>query len=399
MKNLLYLIFLMIFTTILAVYIINFNEKGTDITLNNQIKTDEIQNENLEESNFTYEYDEYLNGVFVTTVYNLDFPSSSNLSEQQLKNEIDEILDNIKEQKITDVFFQVRPCADAFYYSEIYPTSIYLTGNQDTVPEFDVLEYYTTGCHKRGLKIHAWINPYRITKSSDDVLSDTHIAVTNPELTVLHTDGNLYFDPALDEVTQLILDGVEEIITNYDIDGIHFDDYFYPSTTFDDAQSYEKYGDGRSLDDFRRDNITNFVQTTYNFIKITNPNVVFGISPSGIWANASDGGVEGGSNTSGTGSYFYSYADTKKWVEMEILDYIAPQIYWNIGFQSAEYEVLVDWWAEVCAGTNVELYICHANYKEADGTFETGEIDRQIEYNKTKSNVSGSIFFRYSHII
>ncbi|MFI3116039.1 MAG: family 10 glycosylhydrolase [Clostridia bacterium] len=340
---------------------------------------------------------EYLHGVFLATVYNLDFPSALNMSESSLKAEIDEILDNIQKAEITDVFFQVRPCADAFYYSEYFPTSVYLTGNQDIKPSFDVLEYYVQGCHDRGLKLHAWINPYRITKLESDVLSNTHIAVTNPELVVTHSDGSLYFDPGLPEARQLILDGIEEIIANYDVDGIHFDDYFYPSTTFADDASYAKYSNGMSLDDWRRDNVTTLVSDANDLIKSYSSDILFGISPIGIWGNYPE--FPEGSLTNGNSSYKVQYADTKKWVEMGILDYIAPQIYWKIGYEIAEYLTLVDWWDAVCDGTDVSLFICHANYREVSGAFEDGEIERQIEYNQTKDNVSGSIYFRYEHIL
>lgn len=337
--------------------------------------------------------EDYLHGVWVTTVYNLDFPSSPSLSEDKLKQELTVMLDDIEQRGLSDVFFQVRPQADAFYYSDIFNPSVYLTGNQDVQAPFDVLEYVTQMCHERNLKIHAWINPYRITKKETDVLSSTHIAVTNPELTVKHTDGNLYFNPALPQVEQLIKDGIEEIILNYDVDGIHFDDYFYPSKTFDDANAYNSLANGRSLDEFRRDSITSMISGVNDLIKEKAPDVLFGVSPVGIWANSSD--IALGSDTNGNGSYLSQYADTRGWVKDEIIDYIAPQIYWNIGFEIAEYKTLVDWWSDVAYGTNVKLYIGHANYKETDGSFKSGEIDNQVAYNKTKDNVDGSIYFRY----
>lgn len=391
MKNIANLIFLGLFTTAVTLGFIDVPQQE-DLPLDPSFSVTEQV-----DTSVNFEETEYLNGVFVTTVYNLDFPSTQSLSESQLKAEIDDILNNVQDAGLSDIFFQVRPCADAFYYSDIFPTSIYLTGNQNTTATFDVLEYYINGCHERGLSLHAWVNPYRITKSSSDVLSSSHIAVTNPELTVLHTDGNLYFDPALEQAQEVILSGIEEILVNYDVDGIHFDDYFYPSTTFNDADSFAKYGNGRSLDDFRRDNITDLIASVDALVEKISPDVSFGVSPSGIWANATD--ISGGSATNGTGSYENHYADTKKWVEMEIIDYIAPQIYWNFGFEVAEYQTLVDWWSNVCEDYDVDLYICHASYKEYDGTFEAGEIDRQVEYNQQIETVDGSIFFRYKHIL
>lgn len=339
---------------------------------------------------------EYLHGMYITTVYNLDYPSQTNLSEKQLKAEMDAMLDDTQNMGITDVFFQVRPQADAFYVSEIFPTSVYLTGNQDSPAPFDVLEYVTQGCHERGMKIHAWINPYRITKKETDILSSAHIAVTEPDRVVKHTDGNLYFDPALQQNQQLIIDSILEIIENYDVDGIHFDDYFYPDTDFDDSQSYALYGDGKSLGDFRRDNVTELVENTYNAVKSADETVQFGISPAGIWGNSSD--ISGGSETGGSQSYFRQYADTKKWVEYGIIDYIAPQIYWAFGHKLADFQTLCDWWDNVVAGTDVKLYIAHANYNEYSGVFDAGEIQKQLEYSMAKENVHGSLYFRYKLI-
>lgn len=407
MKNLVNLAILGVFTTAITIGLIDMPE---DTTLNvppiieqvlpfepledleNTEKDGILENDDVNES----EIFSYMHGVFVATVYNLDFPSTANLSESKLREEIDYIVNTSFENGITDLFFQVRPCADAFYDSEIFNTSVYLTGNQDKEPHFDVLQYYIDKCHEKGMKLHAWINPYRITKDKTDVLSDNHIAKTNPHLTVLHTDGNLYFDPGLQDARQLILDGIEEIIVNYDVDGIHFDDYFYPSTKFNDDESYSLYGNGRSLDDFRRDSVTSLISQTFDLVNNIKPDVLFGVSPIGIWANLSD--TPDGSDTNGNGSYIVQYADTKKWVEMEIIDYIAPQIYWNIGFENAEYITLVDWWSDVCKDYNVDLYICQANYKETSGVFTEGEIKRQLEYNMTKDNIKGSIYFRFEHI-
>ena len=383
MNNLLKLMFLSIFTIVITVFLVNSKQNDPNLHIS----------PNISDNKLPISTTDYMQGVWVSTVFNLDFPSSQNMSENDLKLEIKSILDDVKSREITDVFFQVRPQADAFYPSKIFETSVYLTGNQDSSPPFDILDFYIKECHARGIKLHAWINPYRITKSSNDVLSSDHIAVKQPNLTVNHTDGNLYFDPALEDVQQLILDGIEEIITNYDVDGIHFDDYFYPSSDFNDSDSFNKLGNGKTLDEFRRDNVTSLVEKVSILIDKKSPDILFSISPSGIWANKSD--MPDGSDTNGSGSYFKQYADTKKWVELELIDCIIPQIYWNIGFEIAEYKTLVDWWCDVVADTNVDLYIGHANYKEFDKTFESGEIDRQIEYNKTKSEVNGSVFFRY----
>lgn len=337
----------------------------------------------------------YLEGVWVTTVYNLDFPSQKALPEEAIKSEIVEMLDNLESKEITDVFFQVRPQADAFYNSSIFPPSMYLTGSQTTPASFDVLEYYIEQCHARDMRLHAWINPYRVKRQASDVLAPDHIAVLNPELVVQY-ENQLYFDPALPEVQEIILNGIAEIMDNYAVDGIHFDDYFYPGTDFDDSASYAIYGNGMELGDFRRNNVTNLVIAVNDLVKSYQNRVVFGISPAGIWANASS--LSAGSDTAGGQTYFQHYADTRAWVHDEIIDYIAPQIYWSIGYKIAEYKTLVDWWCDQVEGTNVKLYIGQASYREVDGGFTAGEIDRQIAYNQTKEQVDGSIYFRYEHI-
>ncbi|MFI3250462.1 MAG: family 10 glycosylhydrolase [Eubacteriales bacterium] len=350
----------------------------------------------LPEVTVPQEAPDYIHGVWLTTVFNLDFPSSRTLTEGALRSEMITIADNLAEREITHLYFQVRPQSDAFYASDIFPPSFYLTGDQTVEPPFDVLEYLIELCHERGIELHAWINPYRVTRSETDVLAPDHIALQHPEL-VVECEGSLYFDPALPEVQEIILDGISEILVNYEVDGIHFDDYFYPSNTFDDASSYEKYGNGMSLDAFRRNNVTNLVSAVYDLVHETSDTAIFGISPAGIWANASS--MEGGSQTNGGQTYFLHYADTRQWVYDGIIDYIAPQIYWQIGFEIAEYITLVDWWCDVAEGTGVDLYIGQASYRQSSGAFTEGEIDRQIAYNKTKEQVGGSIYFRYEHIL
>lgn len=387
MKNILYTIGLFSITIFALSVLMDKPMEILDFTNQQEIKEENKQEVVIEKG--------YLNGVFVATVFNLDFPTTVGQSEDRLKSEIDAIIYNCKQEEITDIFFQVRPSADAFYESEIFPPSIYVTGSQDTELPFDILEYFVEMAHFEGMKLHAWINPYRVTKLDTEVLSDENPAVTNPEMVVLHTDGNLYFDPANLDAQQLIVDGVLEIITNYDVDGIHFDDYFYPDTKFDDSKSYEEYGNGQELGDFRRENVTKLIQMVSYVIEENAPDVLFGISPFGIWANEKN--LELGSDTHGLESYFSHYADTKLWVEMEIIDYIAPQIYWAMDFSIANYVTLVDWWLDVTNDYDVELYISHANYQEVLGNFNDGEIANQIQYN-IDNGVQGSIYFRYEHL-
>lgn len=350
-------------------------------------------------------------GLWVSTVVNIDYPVKPTTDPAKLKSEAIRILDLAQDTGFNAIFLQVRPTADAFYKSGIFPWSRYLTGEQGTAPDggFDPLKFWVEEAHKRGLELHAWINPYRVTKKesgqpSHDFasLASNNPAVLNPQWVVKHSDGNLYFDPGLPQVRKLIIDGVLEIVRNYDVDGIHFDDYFYPSTSFNDQATYNKYkASGQSLDDWRRENVNILIRDCYTAIKQVRSSVRFGISPFGIWANRSSN--PRGSDTNGFQSYYGHYADSLKWVKDGIIDYIAPQLYWNIGYSIADYGKLLAWWNDAVSGTGVDLYIGQAAYKAGDPNPEsswhgTGEIVRQLELNDTMERVSGSIMFTYNSL-
>lgn len=192
-----------------------------------------------------------LRGVWVSSVANIDYPKTQTTSAVLLKREADFIVKKAKEAGLNAIFLQVRPTADALYQSDIFPYSKWLTGTQGLAPEdgFDPLAYFIEICHKEGMELHAWINPYRIAKNVGGragiaALTESHPAKLHPEWVVAH-EGSLYFDPALPEVRKLIVDGVAEIVEKYEVDGIHFDDYFYPGTDFEDGESYENYASGQ----------------------------------------------------------------------------------------------------------------------------------------------------------
>ncbi len=342
---------------------------------------------------------------WVSSIGNLDFPSKMGLSKNQLQAEIDEIVENCRNMGLNTIFFQVRPNGDALYKSKVFPWSKYLSAKQGVAPagNFDPLSYFISKAHKAGISLHAWINPYRIGTGEDIIktLSADNPAVAHPEYTVQSKSG-LYYNPGLPEARNLILDGVAELVRNYDIDGIHFDDYFYPYNMdgFDDAESYRLYGQGMSLADYRRASVDELVRSAHQLIKSLKDDVQFGISPFGIWANEST--KEGGSKTSGMSSYAAIYSDSKKWVEQGWLDYICPQIYWSFDHEAAPYDVLVDWWSGICSGTNVDLYIGLAAYKvdtEEIGWKEADLIYRQLQYASGKKSYAGHCFFRYGVLV
>lgn len=344
-----------------------------------------------------------MRGLWVASVLNIDYPSKPTTNSETLKSEALKVLDNARDTGFNAVFLQVRPSADAFYKSQYFPWSRYLTGSQGQAPDngFDPLAFWVDEAHKRGLQLHAWINPYRITKNPSDALSltPTHPARLNPEWTVKYSDGNLYFNPGIPEVRNLIINSILEIVKNYAVDGIHMDDYFYPGNNFNDKNAFTQYGKNfKSIDDWRRANVNELVGNIYKAVNTASEKVTFGISPFGIWANKYKNSL--GSDTRGGESYYDHYADTRKWVKEGMIDYIAPQLYWNIGFSAADYSKLLSWWADTVRGTGVDLYIGQASYLSGNTNptsawYGISEIVKQMQLNSNTPEVKGSIFFSY----
>lgn len=348
-----------------------------------------------------------MRGVWVATVANIDYPSRQGLTADELKSEADTILDNIAAMGLNTVFFQVRPSADALYQSDIFPWSCYVSGTAGQAPDqdFDVLSYWVEAAHSRGLQLHAWLNPYRITRSGQeelDALPETSPARQHPEW-VVEYDGNYYFNPGLPAVQQLVVDGAAEIVRNYDVDGIHLDDYFYPGTDFNDAAAYERYGaDFDDIDDWRRDNVNDLIATLDETLHAINPELAFGVSPAGIWDNKADNPK--GSETNGRSSYREIYCDSVEWIKRGTVDYICPQLYWSIGYEIADFEVLVDWWQDVISTSDVALYIGIGAYRAAEAEpgdiwYGTAELERQLEMLDNSIDIQGEVFFSYSSLM
>ncbi len=382
-----------VFLSIILVFqIINLNTNTVKISAET---TDNVNNRKSDR----------MSGIWVSTTLNLDYPQTGTTNSSKLKSEADEIINNCANMGITDIFLQVRPESDAFYKSKIYPWSQRLTGSQGTAPEggFDPLEYWIKQAHSKGMKLHAWINPYRVTNTAGittESLAHSSPARQHPEWVVQY-EGKLYFDPALPEVQNLVISGVEEIIKNYKIDGIHMDDYFYPGTNFDDSKSYAVYGNGLNKEDWRRLNVDTMVEKLHNKIVSLDSNVEFGISPVGVWANKKNNPM--GSNTFGSESYYKNYADTRKWALNEWVDYIAPQIYWEIGNKTIDYKEAVTWWADTLKDCSTKLYVGLADYK-CDGVgssspwYNGKAISEQMSLNKSIDKVTGEIHFRYKFV-
>lgn len=345
--------------------------------------------------------------VWVSTVYRLDYPSKATTDPAVLKADADKILQTCADLGMTAVILQVRPSADALYPSNYYPWSADLTGRQGQAPAdgFDPLEYWVEQAHALGLELHAWINPFRVTKggqSEYDSLTAGHPAKVHPDW-VVEYDGKYYFDPGLPDVREYIIQSAEELARNYDIDGIHLDDYFYPGAGFDDSDTYAKYGSNFSdVGDWRRDNVNQLVKALGERLRAIDPELSYGISPSGVWADRSSQS-QGSNTTGGFESYYASYADSRKWVKEGWIDYICPQVYWYIGHSSMDYETIVKWWADTVKGTGVSLYIGMADY-QAGNTDPTSPwygveaIRQQLALNETIPQVDGEVHFRYQFL-
>ncbi|WP_435925099.1 family 10 glycosylhydrolase [Paenibacillus sp. DYY-L-2] len=344
-----------------------------------------------------------MRGAWVSTVSNLDWPSKASYGKADAqKQEYVKLLDELQGMGINAVFVQVRPSADAIYNSALVPWSSYLTGTAGKDPGYDPLQFLIEETHRRGMEFHAWFNPFRASTGSDaSKLPANHVANLHPDW-IVKFDGKLYINPGIPEARQHIIDAILEVVQGYDIDGVHLDDYFYPtgetaSAKFSDDSTYKSYNDSRigNKGDWRRDNINQFVRELGTSIHQIKPDIAYGISPFGVWRNkASD--VSGSDTKASITAYDSTYADVRTWIKNGWIDYVVPQIYWSMTRKEVRYDILADWWAAQVKGTNVKLYIGHAPYKL--GTPEAGwnsadEIIRQLDYNRGIPEISGSIFF------
>ncbi|MFF5084926.1 glycoside hydrolase family 10 protein [Actinoplanes sp. NPDC000266] len=353
-----------------------------------------------------------LRGMWLTTVTNIDFPSKRGLSEAQVKAEYQGWLDVAVAQRHNAIFVHVRPSGDAFWPSEYAPWSEWLTGKRDgKSPGWDPMAYMVDEAHKRNLEFHAWFNPYRGTQPGPvgpgadfRKLAPNHPLIQHSQWAIAFPKGKagrLYFDPGIPEARKFVEDSMLEAVEKYDVDGVHFDDFFYPypvaGQDFPDDASYAKYGAGRSRADWRRDNVNTLVREMNTRIKELKPWVKFGISPFGIWRNKSTDPT--GSDSKGLEAYDAIYADTRKWVQQGWLDYIVPQLYWTIGFDKADYAKLLPWWADVVKGSKVQLYIGMADYRvgEEGDWSDPAQLDRQLAMND-EYGVLGQVHFSAKQI-
>ncbi|GKV92813.1 hypothetical protein PEC301645_02600 [Pectobacterium carotovorum subsp. carotovorum] len=366
-----------------------------------------------------------MRGVWLATVSRLDWPpvasvnaSSPALRITQQQEALKGKLDKLKSLGINTVFFQVKPDGTALWPSKILPWSDMLTGHIGEDPGYDPLQFMLDEAHKRGMKVHAWFNPYRVsvnTKAATVTELNRTLSQNPASVFVLHRDwirtagDRFVLDPGIPEARSWITSIVAEVVTRYAIDGVQFDDYFYAessSSVLNDSESFKKYGQGFiSKADWRRHNTQQLIEQVSHTIKQLKPEVEFGVSPAGVWRNRSHDTA--GSDTRGAAAYDEAYADTRLWVQQGLLDYIAPQLYWPFARDAARYDVLAKWWADVVKPTNTRLYIGVALYKvgepsknEPDWTINGGvpELKKQLDLNESMPNINGTILFRENYL-
>lgn len=352
-----------------------------------------------------------LRGVWISYLDWEQMPSD----KEEFKAAVDQILERCVELKMNAVFVHVRPDCDAMYPSEYFPWSRFLTGTQGQNPGYDPLGYFVRAAHSRGLQFHAWINPYRVTgyhNTWDQVAEDSPVKqwltdeTTENDRWVLKQNGAYYLNPAVPQVQEMIVDGVREIVKNYTVDGIHFDDYFYPEVDDDnpsrwfDKPEYEASGSALKIADWRRENINTLVRSVYKTIKETRPSVQFGISPEGYLDHLrSDNRL---------------FTDVDTWMSTDgYLDYIMPQIYWGFEHKLTDgspapfaFENNLKTWLEMKKKGNVRLYLGLAMYKAGSDTADNNEVSewltrsdiikRQVEMGRRTGQISGYCFYSYA---
>jgi uncharacterized lipoprotein YddW (UPF0748 family) len=307
-----------------------------------------------------------------------------------------------KSNGLNAVVVQIRPVADAFYPSVYEPWSEFLTGRQGQAPSpfYDPLAFMLEETHKRGMEFHAWINPYRaVFNVATSSVAANHPTKTHPEWFVTYGDATRstrYFDPGIPAARHFVTEVIRDIVKRYDVDGIHFDDYFYPyriaGKEFPDSKSYAQYGGGMNKEAWRRANVDTIIVMLNQAIKAEKPWVKFGISPFGVWRNQSKD-PRGSATQAGQTNYDDLYADILLWLEKGWIDYVAPQLYWEIGHDKADFTTLLEWWSKNTYGKH--CYIGLAPYRAGSNAAwrDKTQLPRQIEAIRNTPNMHGQIYF------
>ncbi len=350
-----------------------------------------------------------IRSAWVTTAWNNDWPSDRDLSAEKQQAELRNIIDQLHAANFNAVFLQVRSFCDAFYQSSYEPWSYYLTGTRGKASSYDPLHYAIEYAHSKGMELHAWINPYRYSSSKYNYGTlATDYATTHPDW-IMHSskDANAtILNPGIPAVREQIAKVIAEIVTNYDIDGVLFDDYFYPNGATQDAEdeTYFKQNNPKGLSraDWRRDQVNQMVELVYTTIKDIKPHVRFGISPAGVACTsqtvANKYGVDKCTVSSSDWQYNGIYSDPLAWISSHNLDYISPQIYWKIG-AAADYDKLSKWWSNVANQFGRHFYSSHTLSSLDD--WGDNEYVNQVALNRkyTQNDAPGSIFYNISNAL
>ncbi len=339
-----------------------------------------------------------MRAVWIATVDNIDWPEKPTINSDEQRASFIRLLDMHKRNGMNTVIVQIRPATDAIYPSALEPWSQWLTGRQGQppVPFYDPLEFMITETHKRGMEFHAWMNPYRavfnIHRSS---IAPDHITRQHPNWFLTYGDKK-YFDPGNKDAQDYVTRVVQDVVSRYRVDAIHFDDYFYPypipGREFPDFVTFKKYGEGMSRDDWRRSNVDSIIFKLYRTIKSTRQDCQFGVSPFGVWRNA-DKDPNGSNTKAGPTNYDVLYADILLWLRNGWIDYVTPQLYWEIGHPLADYQTLVEWWGRHTFGR--KCYIGLAMYRAGSNSAwrDKTQLPRQIDMIRNNPALHGMAFF------
>lgn len=371
-----------------------------------------------------YKQRKEVRGVWVSNVANIDTPRG--LPMDEYKAHLVKIVETVASYNMNTIIFQVRPTNDAYYPSKLNPWSRFITGVEGQDPGFDVLEFVINECKKYGIRVHAWMNPYRVSTASLDqlnltkeeylnTLSEGNFARLHPEHTILDGANKVILSPAHPEVIDFVTRSIMEVADNYDVEGVHIDDYFYPYAKIPqelEEADYLKYRESeeQSFDDFRRMNVDKMIKSVHDALKKsfskTNKKVMFGISPFAIYRTHSsivEGGWDKGSYNAAGALQCYSelYSDVYKWMEEGWIDYVVPQVYFPFERKDVTYHDLTKWWSERTKETNTVLYIGMGLYQMGSNEVWQNplEITNQLTFNQNFENVDGAIFFTYKDLV
>jgi uncharacterized lipoprotein YddW (UPF0748 family) len=358
--------------------------------------------------------------AWIATVYNIDWPSSTNVNTQ--KNQLIAILEKMEAANMNAAILQIRPACDALYASDIEPWSNWLTGTEGKAPNpyYDPLEFAINEAHKRNIELHAWFNPYRAKKGSKNGVNSKHPYVKHLDW-ILGVEGDgksglreygynglddlglgkstlavdYILNPGLQEVREYVLSVIMDVVNRYDIDGVHMDDYFYPYSGIqnEDKSTFNEYNRGFSnIHDWRRDNINLLLEAIGDSINVVKPHVKFGMSPFGIWKNGVPSGIVG------LDTYSTIYCDGIAWLRGQYIDYITPQLYWPFG-GGQDYKKLMRWWAEKANNNDRHLYTGNAPYRINSDNWSKTELPKQIRYNRNTEGCYGNVYFSVKDVL